>query len=317
MKKTEKMTKTKEPAPERRTPGGLILKNRRGQIRPVLILIISIAIYVACVPLVEWLYWTGFNALIRLWGITESNMARAPWLIRQFMRFSGVILTVVQSLILIFLSGLPVLKRLSGVGEAPLHKYAAKSWLRGAAWGAGSLLALWALLLLGDNMRLGHSLLKPSWSADIPALALTSLFFAAGGLAWGIGFSFEAFRHKMPLSFAVLLGSALLVPILLNSTKIDAVLLVNLLLCGALLCLSAEKEGDWSWAFGFLAALWLMERAVLGFPGYSAALYETYPVNGYWLNGGESGLWHGIGLSAVMLFHIARLTLFDRKKSFS
>ena len=50
-----------------------------------------------------------------------------------------------------------------------------------------------------------------------------------------------------------------------------------------------------------LLAIWLLERAVLGFPGYSAALYETYPVNFYWLNGGERGLWHGAAMTFLLL----------------
>ena len=121
----------------------------------------------------------------------------------------------------------------------------------------------------------------------------------------------------MPLYAAVLPASALLVPILLNSTRINVFFAVNMLLCGAVLCLSAEKEGDWAWAFGFLAALWIMERAVLGFPGWSAALFETYPVNYYWLNGGENGLWHGAAFSVVMLLHLARYVLSFRKKASS
>lgn len=293
-----------------------LFKNQRGQIRLPWILFAAAALYALCVPALEWLYGTGFDALMGLWGVTERNIARAPWFVRQLVRFSGVILQLLTSVLLLILSR-AVVRRGALKGSGILGPNGGKACAHGAAWGAGSLAALWAALLLTDSMRLGRSLIRPAWSVNTLVLPLTLALFAAAGLCWGIGLVFRALSGRLPSPVAIAAGAALLLPVTLNQVRVDALSAVNALLCGALCCLSAQKKGSWAWAFGFLAAIWILERAVLGFPGFSAALYETYPVNSYWLNGGERGLWHGAGLTIVMLGHLWRFLRRPRGKGAS
>jgi len=53
-------------------------------------------------------------------------------------------------------------------------------------------------------------------------------------------------------------------------------------------------------AIGFRFAWSYLDQAVLGFAGAQTALYETYPVNMYWLSGGNGGLMCGL-LTTLML----------------
>ena len=291
-----------------------LIRNKDGWIRTALAVLMALCLYALCVPGAEWLYWTGFNALMRLWGVTDRNIARAPLLVRLFARYSGVLLTLVQSALLFGLSR-RVMKAFSL--DAPEKAGRGSACARGALCGAGSLLVLWILLLLIDNMRLGRSLLRPAWSVNAVLLPVTLAATAGAGLCWGLGLLYRLFERSLPEPFAVALGALLLAPVTLGSAHIDAMVAVNTLLCGAVLCLSVKRKGSRAWAFGFLCAVWILERAALGFPGYAAALYETYPVNYYWLNGGERGLWHGAAMTALLLCQIMLLIRPFRRRSAS
>ncbi|MBR3503111.1 MAG: hypothetical protein IKO07_02565 [Clostridia bacterium] len=284
-----------------------ILKNKGGKTRVIIAIAAAAAVLAACVPLVEWLYWTGFNALMSLWGVTERNIARAPWLVRQFARFSNVTLTLIQGGLLLACSRRLIRWKALEIPRETTRRAAFRQCLDGLAKGAGSVLALWLALLALDNVRLGRSLLRPAWSVNAIILPVTLAVFAAAAACWGVGLVFRFLESRMPWPAAAVIASPLLSLLLLDSAKIDAALVVNLLLCGAVCCDAARRTGSWAWAAGFVFGLWLLERALLGFPGYSAALYETYPVNYFWLNGGESGLWHSAALAFIMLCHLASL----------
>ena len=312
-----KQKRQREPGPAARRPvWDRILKNKHGRIRAALVLLMACALFALCVPFAAWLYWMGFNALMKLWGVTSRNIARAPWFVRQLTRFSGVILTVIQSLLLLVLSRRVACWRGLAIERTP-RPAAWRDGLHGAAIGALSLLGLWLLLLAAGNMRLGRSLLRPQWSVNALALPLTIALSATAYLSWGVGLIFRFVKARLPWQAAVAVSALLLAPALLDSTEIDALLAVNLLLCGAVCSISAQKTGSWAWSLGFLGAVWMLERAVLGFPGYTAALYETYPVNYYWLSGGEKGLWHGAAMTLFMLCHAALLLRPLRRKSSS
>ena len=294
-----------------------VYKNRHGRVRLVVGLAAALAALAVCLPLAEWLYWSGFNALTRLWGVTERNIARAPWAVRQFARYSGVPLTLIQSgLLLVCSRRLIRVFKLSDsrgwAGSKPGRRYAL-----GLARGAGGVLALWLALIAFDNMRLGRSLTRPAWSASALILPVTQALFAAAVIGWGLGLVYRFLSERIPWPFAAAVSAVLLVPALMDSYQFDGLFAVNLLLCGAVCCLSAKKTGGWAWAAGFLFGVWLLERAVLGFPGYTAALYETYPVNHYWLNGGERGLWHGAAMTILLLVNALPLLRPLRKRSAS
>ena len=294
----------------------MIWHNKRGKAQVIAVLVLAAALLAACMPLAGRLYWIGFNALMTLWGVTEQNVSGTPWLIRAFIRYSGVILMVIQGgLLLIGSLRLSQGKRLK-TEKAPRRNTTGQC-ARGGAAGAGSMLVLWLALLALDNMRLGRPLSRPQWSVNALILPLTIALTTAAILCWGVGWVFRFLAGKMPWPAAVAVSSAMLAAALLDSAQVTPLLPVNLLLCGAVCCLSARKTGCWAWSWGFLCAVRLLERAVLGFPGFSAALYETYPVNYYWLNGGERGLWHGLAMTLLMLFHGIRLARALRKKSAS
>ncbi|MBQ8954469.1 MAG: hypothetical protein IJ048_10165, partial [Clostridia bacterium] len=51
------------PPAEKRPLWNRILKNKSGGIRLMAVLLMACALFALCVPLVEWLYWMGFNGL--------------------------------------------------------------------------------------------------------------------------------------------------------------------------------------------------------------------------------------------------------------
>ena len=68
---------------------------------------------------------------------------------------------------------------------------------------------------------------------------------------------------------------------------------------------SDSYAGALAAATGFLFAREFISQVVLGFAGYEAALYESYPVNLYWLNGGNNGPDNGLMMTVILLTLVA------------
>ena len=91
------------------------------------------------------------------------------------------------------------------------------------------------------------------------------------------------------LNAALALASGVLQPIRLVNGALSA------LVCALLVDrfgISTTIGFRWGWSY--------FDQAVFGFAGAQAALYETYPVNLYWLCGGNSGLLSGLLSTAVL-----------------
>ena len=101
---------------------------------------------------------------------------------------------------------------------------------------------------------------------------------------------------------SVVAGIAVLTTI---PTGFGMIAMVNCVLMSAVLCLLADGYGALP-MIGFGFAWNYLSQAVFGFVGASAALYETYPVNLYWLNGGNSGVIHGAAVTLILALIILR-----------
>ncbi|MBQ2956188.1 MAG: hypothetical protein IJE08_06990, partial [Clostridia bacterium] len=93
--------------------------------------------------------------------------------------------------------------------------------------------------------------------------------------------------------------------LMIAPTGVGAAVLVNILLMSVALCLLTDAYGVLPMA-GFGFAWNYLCQAVFGFAGASAALYETYPVNLYWLNGGNSGVMYGAAVTLILTAIIFR-----------
>jgi len=91
---------------------------------------------------------------------------------------------------------------------------------------------------------------------------------------------------------------------LLLDGEVQPTALVSGALSVLVLCGLSERYGAAA-AVGFLFSRSWLEQAVFGFAGAAGALYETYPVNLYWLNGGNAGLQCG----ALMIVTLAGLAM--------
>ena len=233
------------------------------------------------------------NALYQVWGVNQDNILRAPLWIQLISGHWGEWVSIAQNLPLLPLAwGLR--RWMDGGRKLPWGWYGG----RGLAMGIGFALALAAILLLVDGLRMGRPLSRPllSWEVFIPlvmygcaALGVEALLRGAlaGALApWRPWVR----RAAGALSFAAL-----------TSSSWQPVALLNQALMGLLLELGAEKSG------GFLAGamarfgLYAVLYGLLGCQGASSvALYECYPAAHDWLSGGYQGPLGGL-LALAML----------------
>ena len=104
-------------------------------------------------------------------------------------------------------------------------------------------------------------------------------------------------KKRLPI-WAALAGMAVLNALM--SGTLMPVALINGALMALVCCLLLAKRGLAA-VIGFRMAWGYLTQAIFGFAGATAALYETYPVNMYWLNGGNAGIMNGAITSAALL----------------
>jgi len=163
----------------------------------------------------------------------------------------------------------------------------------------GMLTALCVVLMMLGSVRLGWRITRPQVSINTLALLLTTLCAAAGeGLFFYHGL-YGGMKKRLPVWAALCGMMAVNLILVLISGMYHPIRLINGALSALVCALLADKIGiaatigfRWGWSW--------FDQAVFGFAGAQAALYETYPVNLYWLCGGNNGLMSGI-LTAVVL----------------
>ncbi len=277
-----------------------VFVDRNGRMRTVWLLCAAAALYAAVSVGVYWLYWYLYETMMGIWGVTAENIIHAPDAVRFLYRWSNGILQLMQNGLLIV--GAALLVRLSGQnGKA--EGGLVKQLGIGAAVGAVCVALLWCVLMMLGSVRLGWRITRPQVSINTLALLLTTLCAAAGeGLFFYRGL-YGGMKKRLPVWAALCGMMAVNLILALTSGVYHPIRLMNGALSALVCALLADKIGiaatigfRWGWS-------WL-DQAVFGFAGAQAALYETYPVNLYWLCGGNNGLMSGV-LTAVVLCALA------------
>lgn len=282
-----------------------IFKNRLGEIRLIWLLLFAAFLYGLSMYGVSALYWSIYHKMMGIWGVTSANISRAPGIVQFLYRFSALIAVLIQNGCLLLSA-----RWLAAVSDmnTPWSK---RGFWQGILLGTAGVVLIWAFCMALGCVRLGASLKCPSFSINTAAIMLTSLISAAGEgyFLYGI---FKRVLMKR-LSFWLALSSIALFNMciaLLNGNSFFMSLLNAALM--ATTCALLAEDGRISQMIGFRMAWVYMDQGILGFAGSQAALYETYPVNLYWLNGGNGGLNASL-LSCLLLAGMSATLLYIRR----
>lgn len=274
-----------------------IFVNERNRLRLPWFLLLAVCLYAASTVGVSRVYWLTYNRLMEIWGITGRNIALAPGFVQALYKWSYVIVQALQNVLLIA-TGV-FLYRLTGTaGEARRKTGGKRVWWTPAALGAACLFGLWGFLMLSGSVRLGWRITKPAFSVNTLAVLLTASTGAAAEAAFLYTAVYGEMKKRLPV-WAAQAGMMLVSAILMLAAGGQPVMLLSGGLTALVCCCLTDRYGALP-AAGFRFAWVYLETAVFGFAGASAALYETYPVNLYWLSGGNAGLMNGWAAAAVL-----------------
>ena len=258
-------------------------------------LLLAAVMYAVSSAGMYWLYWRAYAAMMNVWGVTAENVSRAPIAVQLLDQWSGVPLTLMQNGCLIAASF--ALNRITRRSEK----------MRGALVGAGAGAAVvalaWVLLMLTGSIRLGWRLSKPAFSVSTPVLLVTTLAEAAGKGCCLYSAVYGEMKSRLCKWAALVIAVVIATGLEAISGGIQVVFLINAALTALVCCLLTDRGN--AAATGFLFAREFISQVVLGFAGYEAALYESYPVNLYWLNGGNNGPDNGLMMTVILLTLVA------------
>lgn len=273
--------------------------NRRGSARLLWLLSLSALLYWLSVYAVPALYWLVYTRMMNVWGVTRANVARAPGIVQALYRFSALIATLIESAMLLLSARL-----LNGLFHVRPTQ-TARGFLKGACAGMAGLFVIWVLLLMMGNVRLGWRLTKPVFSLNTAALLVTTAAEALGESCFLYGALRLLLNERLPAwSAALCMAIVGMLDAFLNDAFTPLMLINGAL--ATLVCATLCNAEDIAPAVGFRFSWNYMDRAILGFAGSTAALYETYPVNRYWLNGGNLSINAG---AAVTFLYLALLAM--------
>lgn len=274
-----------------------VFVNGSGEIRRGWLLAIAAFMYAAVIG-VYYLYWYGYGMMMEIWGVNSGNISRAPGAVQFLYSWSNVIVQLIQGALLT--AAAVGLSRLAGLKGRGLEGAVIKRAGIGMGIGAVCIIVIWCILMLTGSVRQGWRMSRPAFSINTFALILTTGAAAIGEGAFLYGSVYGLLKKRLPV-WAALAGIAVL-NALMSGTILPAAL-INSALLALVCCLLLDKCGLAA-VIGFRAAWGYLTQAVFGFAGATAALYETYPVNMYWLNGGNAGIMNG-AITAIALLAIA------------
>lgn len=279
----------------------------RGEIRLGWLLLTAAVMYALAAVGVYGMYWRVYNTMMDIWCVTAENVARAPGWVQFLYGWSNVIVQLIESTVLIGFA--EALRRMAGVTRERRGVF--KNAVRGAALAGGCVVLIWLILMLIGSVRPGWSLSRPAFSVNTVALLLTTFAAAAADGCFFYGALYGMMKKRLPMRAALIAGAVL---ITLMQGDIQPVAGGNSYIASLVCFMLVERYGLTS-AVGFRFAWDYLDRAVFGFAGASAALYETYPVNLYWLSGGNEGIMSGF--LTMFILAAAALLLIRRMGSLS
>ncbi len=279
-----------------------VFKNRLGETRLIWVLLFAAFLYAFSMYGVSTLYWRIYQRMMSIWGVTSANISRAPGIVQFLYRFSALIVVLLQNGCLL------VSARWLAALSAVKTSWSKRGFWQGVLLGTAGVVLIWAFSMLIGCVRLGASLKCPSFSANTAAIILTALFSAAGDGYFLYGVFKRVLIKRLPFWLMLLSIALFHTCMALMKGNTFGMSLFNAALMATTCALLAE-DGQILQAIGFRMAWIYMDEGILGFSGSQAALYETYPVNLYWLNGGNGGLNASLlsclllaGMSATLLY---------------
>ena len=249
-----------------------------------------------------------FAALFRAWGIDAESAARAPRWAAAVYRWHGSAVTVIVCGALLMLSA--VLRRL-WLGRTGRAVFNGKALATAALTGLCAALAVAALCLIPDSMRLQWPLAAPRVTWALPALCAVSLLAALAEEAFLKRVLFDGLRERWGAIWAAGITCALF--FVSNGGYAGNVACgINVLLLGGVCCALYARRGLWA-AAGFRWGWSVGTVFLMGFGGAEAAVYRLYGVSEAWLTGGDAGPVYGLW-ATLLLAGILFWTLWKMKK---
>jgi len=270
-----------------------IFVNHRGEIRLSWLAAAALVMYGIAAAGVYELYWYLYRTMMRIWCVTGENIMRAPGAVQFLYSWSNVIVQLLQNALLFGFAA--CFSKIAGLRRD--EKSLSRGGVKGALLGALCVAAMWCVLMLTGSIRLGWRLSRPAFSVSTFALTITLISSAAAECAFFYGAVYGVLKKRLPAWAA--LGVMMAVNAIHMGVWLPAAFFNGMLLA-AVCCILKEKHGLGA-AVGFRFAWRWLEQAVFGFAGSAAGLYESYPVNLYWLCGGNAGIMNGAIASAALI----------------
>lgn len=305
------MSKSKRGAQGQTSPapvgGKSAWASEKGGIRTGWLLAVSLFGYALIALATRFGLMRAFAALFEAWGIDVTSVQRAPVWAQALYRWHGSLATIAfAALILALARRLRPLWKLEG----PLIP-GSQARLWGAALaGVCMAVAIAALCLLPDSMRLEWPLTAPRFTGALPVLLAVSLLSALGEAAFLKRVLFDGLRGRWNgiWTTAVVCMAFWLTG---GGPAGGVVAAVNVLLLGLVCCLLYIRYGFWT-SVGFRWGWGLANVFLLGFGGGDAAVYRLYGVSEALLTGGDAGPMHGLWTTMALIGVVLGLT-FIRK----
>lgn len=272
-----------------------IFIGRHGSVRLVWLMVIAAVMYVAAAVSLYEGYWYLYRTMMNIWCVTSENVARAPGAVQFLYSWSKVIVQLLQNALLIGFAA--VLYKFAGL---ELNKAVKKELMLGAGCGAVCIAVIWCMLMLTGSVRLGWRLSRPAFSVNTLALLITTFMASLSEGLFFFGAMYGMMKKRLP-KWAV--PAVTMVLFALHMGSVLPAAFMNGMLTALVCCLMADKYGLGA-AVGLRFVWTYLDHAVFGFAGAAAALYETYPVNLYWLCGGNAGIMNGVMTSAALIIVI-------------
>lgn len=238
----------------------------------------------------------AFDGLFDAWGINAGNAHLAPAWARVAYAWHGSAITAAQALAVIAVA--LALRRLLRVPKAPWGSV--KRGGRMALAGLGGAVLLAALFMIADSLRPEWSLLRPRFSAGLPALLAISLLSTLAGELLTKRALLDALRPRWGAGWASL-AATLLFFLGSGGYAGGVVGAVNTLLLGALCCAIYLRTGSLWNAVGLRWGWSAANLLLLGYGGGASAVYRLYGVSEGALTGGDRGLMYGLGATLLLL----------------
>ena len=289
------------PAPRQR---GSIWTAGNGRIRTGWLLAASLFLYALAAAATRYGLVRAFGALFRAWGVDDGIIHLAPAWARAVYVWHGSFATLTFAAVTLLL--VRWLRRLWGLEARFAEAPKGRLW-RSALLGAAAAIAVAALCLLPDSVRLQWPLSAPRLTWRLPILAALSLAAAFAEEAFTKRVLYDGLSGRWKGIWVTAVVCAVFW--LANGGYAGGVVgALNVLLLGWMGCMLYARFGLWA-SVGFRWGWSLVNVFLLGFGGGETAVYRLYGVSEGLLTGGDAGPMFGLWATMTLAGLILAVTL--------